>query len=171
MVGAAVRGLENPVAVAVEACPALAPADPARGLRAAHRAAGALHGREERRLRGLAELGVHFEEDGRRVHLPLARPASERETLREREEARRRLVAEPARAEVDAHPDTALLVLHEVHVVVAGADRAELRLGELRQLPLRAEARPTDAVENGVVDPLRGRHAHAERDAAGDLPP
>ena len=73
-------------------------------------------------------------------------------------------MAEAARAEVDADPDPALLVLHQVDVVVARADRAELRLGQLRELPLRREVGVADLVEHRVVDPLLRRHAHAERD-------
>jgi hypothetical protein len=38
----------------------------------------------------------------------------------------RRLVAEPARPEVHADPDPALLIFEQVDVVVAGANRAEL---------------------------------------------
>ena len=58
-----------------------------------------------RRPRRLAELGVDLEEHGRRVHLALVRPAVERQSLGQREEARGRLVAEAARAEVDADPE------------------------------------------------------------------
>jgi hypothetical protein len=53
--------------------------------------------------------------------------------------------------------------------VVARADRAELRLRELRELALRCEVRVADLVEHRVVDALRCRHAHAERDPARDL--
>ena len=78
-------------------------------------------------------------------------------------------MAEAARAEVHADPDAAVLVLHHVDVVVARADRAELRLRELRELPLRREVRVADRVEHRVVGPLGRRHAHAERDAPRDL--
>ncbi len=78
-------------------------------------------------------------------------------------------MAEAARAEVDADPDAAVLVLHQVDVVVARADRAELRLRQLRELALRREVGAADLVEHRVVDPLLRRHAHAERDPAGDL--
>ena len=118
---------------------------------------------------GVAELAADLEEHRRRVHLALVRAAVEREALREREEARGGLVAEAARAEVHAHPDPAVLVLHHVHVVVARADRAELRPGELRELPLRREVGVADPVEDRMVGPLGRRHAHAERDPAGDL--
>ena len=116
-----------------------------------------------------AELGVDLEQHRRRVHLALVRLAVEREALREREEARGGLVAEAARAEVHADPHAVVLVRHHVDVVVARADRAELRLRELRQLPLRRELRVADAVEHRVVGALGRRHAHAERDAARDL--
>src|SRR5207244_991615 len=96
-------------------------------------------------------------------------PLAETEALREREEAGRRLVAEAARAEVDADPDAALLVLHQVDVVVARADGAELRLRELRELALRRELGLPDGVEHRVVGPLGRRHAHAEGDPADDL--
>ena len=94
-----------------------------------------LHRRDVR----LAELRADLEQDRRRVHLALLRPAVEGQALREREEARRRLVAEATRAEVHADPDAAVLVLHQVDVVVARADRAELRLCQLRELALRGE--------------------------------
>ena len=70
---------------------------------------------------------------------------------------------------MDADPDAAVLVLHQVDVVVARADRAELRLRELRELALRREVRVADRVEHRVVGALLRRHAHAERDAARDL--
>ena len=128
--------------------------------------AGELHRGDVR----LAELGVDLEQDRRRVHLALVRPAAEREALREREEARRGLVAEPARAEVDADPDPALLVLHQVHVVVAGADRAELRLGQLRRACAAARSpRVRIFSSTGWSVRSRGRHAHAERDPPRDL--
>ena len=78
-------------------------------------------------------------------------------------------MAEAARAEVDADPDPALLVLHQVDVVVARADRAELRLGQLRELALRREVRVADLVEHRVVDALLRRDTHAERDPPRDL--
>ena len=78
-------------------------------------------------------------------------------------------MAEAARAEVDADPDPAVLVLHQVHVVVARADGAELRLGELRELALRREVGVADLVEHRVVDALLRGHAHAERDPPRDL--
>jgi hypothetical protein len=53
--------------------------------------------------------------------------------------------------------------------VVARADRAELRLGELRELALRSEVGVTDPVEHLVVGPLGRGHAHAERDPSRDL--
>ena len=127
--------------------------------------AGELHRRDVR----LAELGVDLEEHRRRVHLTLVGAIAEAQPLREREEPRRRSVAEATRPEMDADPDPALLVLHEVDVVVARPDRAELRLGELRQLALRREFGGTDLLEDGVVDALLRRNTHAERDPARDL--
>ena len=78
-------------------------------------------------------------------------------------------MAEAARAEVDADPDAAVLVLHQVDVVVARADGAELRLRQLRELALRREVGVADPVEHRVVGALLRRHAHAERDPARDL--
>ena len=49
-----------------------------------------------RRDIGLAELRAGLEQDGRRVHLALVRTTVERETLRERQEARGGLVTGPA---------------------------------------------------------------------------
>src|SRR5262249_20114714 len=46
----------------------------------------------------------------------------------------RALMAEPARAEVDADPHVAVLVLEQVDVVVAGADRAELDARHLLEM-------------------------------------
>jgi len=68
-----------------------------------------------------------------------------------------------------ADPEAALLVLHQVDVVVTGADGAELRLRQLGQLALRRELRSADLVEHRVVDPRLRGHAHAERDPARDL--
>ena len=70
---------------------------------------------------------------------------------------------------MDADPDVALLVLHQIHVVVARPDTAELRPGELQELALRLELGGADPVQHRMVDPLLGRDAHAERDPAGDL--
>ena len=118
---------------------------------------------------GLGQLGAQLEEDGRRVHAAFARPPFEGEPLREGEEARGRLVPEAARAEVDADPDAALLVLHQVDVVVAGSYRAELRLGEPGELPLRGELRVADALQHRMVGALPGGDAHAEGDPPRDL--
>ena len=85
----------------------------------------------------LAEPGGGVEDDRRAHHPALVRAAVERQALREREEAGRRLVAEAARAEVHADPDAVVvLVAEQVDVVVAGADGAELLRGE----PGRARA-------------------------------
>ena len=130
---------------------------------------GVVAGQAHRRDVGLSELGVDLEQHRRRVHLALVRTGVERETLREREEARGGLVTEATRAEVHADPDPAVLVLHHVHVMVARAHRAELVLGQLRQLPLRLELRVADVVEHLVLRALGRRHAHAERDAGRDL--
>jgi hypothetical protein len=53
--------------------------------------------------------------------------------------------------------------------VVARADRAELRLGQLRQLALGSEVRVSDLVQHRMIDAIRRRHAHTERDRARDL--
>ena len=98
---------------------------------------------------------VQAEDRRRRVHAAFGHAFLEGASLREREEPRRRLVTEPARPEVNAYPDVTLFVLHEVDVVVARADRAELpaRL-RLQLLPLLAG----DGVPGGV---------HEERVVAG----
>src|SRR5262249_36984189 len=90
------------------------------------------------------------------------------QALGEREEARGGLVAEAARAEVDADPDPAVLVFHHVDVMVARADGAELRLGQLRELPLRREVGVADPIEDRVVASLGRWYAHAERVPARD---
>src|SRR6266702_4017391 len=69
---------------------------------------------------------------------------------------------------MDADPYVAGLVLHQVHVVVARADRAELRLRELREPALGLEVRHADRVEHRMVRALLRGDAHAERDATGD---
>src|SRR5438045_2113555 len=117
----------------------------------------------------LSELAVGVEKDGRRVHRPFLGAILEAQALREREEARRGLVAEAARAEVDADPEEAVLVNEQVDVVVAAADRAELVARELRQLALRRELSVLDHVENRVVDAPAARASDAERDLARDL--
>jgi hypothetical protein len=78
-------------------------------------------------------------------------------------------VAEAARAEMHADPDPALLVLHHVDVVVAGADRTELVGGRLRELALRLELRVLDLVQHRVIDALARGHTHSERNPARDL--
>jgi len=118
-----------------------------------------------------AELGVRAQQHRRRVHLPLRSTALEREALSESEEAGRGFVAEPARAEVDADPDTVLLVGEQVDVVVAGADRPELLGGQVAQLPLRRERRVADLVDDRVVAgaPVVAADAEADaREVAGD---
>lgn len=86
----------------------------------------------------------------------------------EREKARRRLVPEPARAEVHADPDEAVVAREEVDVVVARADRAELVAGDLREPPLRAKAGLEDRLEHRVVDRLGVVAPDAEGDAVDD---
>src|SRR4029079_448642 len=115
------------------------------------------------------KLGANLEENGRRVHLSVVRPPNEGQSLREREEARRGLVSKAARAEVAADPDATLLVLHHVDVVVARADRAELRRRQLVQLALGREVRVSDLVEDRVIATLLRRDSHTERDPVGDL--
>ena len=78
-------------------------------------------------------------------------------------------MTEAARAEVHTDPDAAVLILHHVHVVVARADRTQLRLRQLGELALRRELCRADLVEHPVVDPLGRRNAHAKRDPPRDL--
>src|SRR3954452_2818522 len=118
---------------------------------------------------GLAELGVLMQQHRRRVHLARRRAALEGKPLRERKEPVRGLVAEAARAEVDAHPEPAVLVGQEVDVVVAAADGAELVGREVVELALRGEGGGADLVEHGVVGALAFVAPDAERDAARDL--
>ncbi len=76
---------------------------------------------------------------------------------------------EPAAAKVYADPDEALLVRHQVDVVVAGADRAELGRG-LLAVVLHASGFPGLAVvEQVMLDALVIRSADAERDGSGDV--
>ena len=70
---------------------------------------------------------------------------------------------------MDADPDAAVLVLHQVDVVVARAHCAELRFRELCHPALRVEVRRADLLEDGVVRALVRGDAHAERDATRDL--
>src|SRR5258708_6401749 len=81
--------------------------------------------------------------------------------LREREEAGGGVVSEATRAEVDAHPHVTGLVLEHVHVVVSGADGAELVPRAPSELALRLERSLGDLVEHRVVDLLLRRHAHS----------
>src|SRR5438552_9967876 len=81
-----------------------------------------------RRHVGAAQLRADLEQNRRRVHLPLDPTLAEALALGERKEAGCRLVSEATRAEMDAHPDVTVLVLHQADVVVARADRTELRL-------------------------------------------
>ena len=116
----------------------------------------------------LAELKAGLEQHRRRtVHLALVRLAVEGKAWRERDEARLSRAAEAARAEVDTDPHTVVLVRHQVHVVVARAHGAELRLGELRELPLRSELRGSNPLEHraGLCAPAPERR-HRRRFAA-----
>ena len=70
---------------------------------------------------------------------------------------------------MDADPDPAVLVLHQVHVVVAGSDRAELSRGQVGEAALRREVRAANPLQHRMVGALRGRNAHAEGDPARDL--
>jgi hypothetical protein len=70
---------------------------------------------------------------------------------------------------VDADPDDAFLVLHQVDVVVAGADGAELRRRQVGEAALRREVGRANLLEHLMVRALCRRHAHAERDAPRDL--
>ena len=79
-------------------------------------------------------------------------------------------MAEAPRAEVHADPHATVVVLHQVHIVVARADGAQLRLSHAGQLALRRKPRGADLLQHLVIDPLARRHAHAERDPPGDFP-
>ena len=76
------------------------------------------------------------------------------------------LVAEAARAEVDADPGAAPLVGEQVDEVVAGADRAELRTGQVAERRRRREVPGRGVVEQLVVDRLRVLAPDAERQRA-----
>ncbi len=129
-------------------------------------------GQAHRRDVGLSELGVELEEHRRRVHLALVRACVERETLREREEARGGLVAEATRAEMHPDPDRAgSRPPSRLHVVACPSSpcRAEHQPG-LHQLALRRELRVADRrrAPGGPTAPPAG-HAHAERDPPGRI--
>lgn len=53
--------------------------------------------------------------------------------------------------------------------MVAGADGAQLRLGEAGELALGVELGIADLLEHRVLGPLLRGHTHAERDPARDL--
>src|SRR4051794_22512289 len=114
---------------------------------------------------GLPELAVDAEEDRRAVHLALRRVLPEALAFRERQEAARRLVAEAARAEVDADPDVSIVAVEEVDVVVPRADGPELFRRELVEPALGRERRCLDRVQHA------GLHGHGvlEADAEADL--
>ncbi len=78
-------------------------------------------------------------------------------------------MTEPARAEVHADPDVAVLVVKEVDVMVACPDGAELRRRSARQRALRHELRVADGIEHHVIHRRRGGAAHAEGDGGNDL--
>ncbi len=84
------------------------------------------------------------------------------------QEVRRQLVPEPARAEVHTHPDPVLFVGEQVHVVVAGADRAELLVGERLELRGGGQA-PFVALEHFRVHALLVLLPHPERQPPPDV--
>ena len=69
---------------------------------------------------------------------------------------------------MDPDPDPAAFVLHQVDVVVAGSNGAELVGGVLGELALRLEISRCDLVEHRVIGAL-GRGRPSERDPARDL--
>src|SRR6266545_3839000 len=86
------------------------------------------------------------------MHLTtLPRVRLEGTASRDVQEARRRLVAEAARAEMDANPQHAIRVFQHVDVMVTAADRAELLPRKGEQLALSGHGGVRDRVEHGVV--------------------
>lgn len=79
-------------------------------------------------------------------------------------------MTEAAAAEVHADPNEAFLVAHEVDVVIAGPDRAELAAslllvgGHVRRIPRLI------VIEQVVLNALVVHATDAERDHLGDLP-
>src|SRR3954467_12208277 len=117
---------------------------------------------------GLPELAVDAEEDRRAVHLALRRVLPEALAFRERQEAARRLVAEAARAEVDADPDVSVVAVEEVDVVVPRADGPELARRELVEPALGRERRCLDRFEHVGLHGHRVLEADAEADLVHD---
>ena len=115
-------------------------------------AAGELHRRDV----AAAELAVLVDHRGRHVHAVLAAGGLE--------VAGRAGVAEAAAAEMHADPDEALLVPHQVDIVVARADRAELG-DRLLAIGLHVGLAPrVGVVEQLVLGALVVGAADAERD-------
>src|SRR5262249_18431612 len=80
----------------------------------------------------------------------------------------RTFVAEAARAEVNADPYIAVLVLEQVDIVVARADSAELRARHLLEVT-DAGILPQRTVEDFVVDRLRVGATKPEAHLLGDV--
>jgi hypothetical protein len=98
----------------------------------------------------LAARGVERQHERRRVHLAFAVARIERPPARDVHEPVRGLVAEAAASEMDGDPDPSRLVLEDVDVVVAAADRAELLPREVEQRALAADRRRVNPVEHRV---------------------
>src|ERR1700733_6953488 len=121
-------------------------------------AAGELHRRDV----AAANLGIFVDHGGRHVHAVLAAGRLE--------VARGAGVAEAAAAEMYADPDKVVLVAHQIDIVIAGADGAELRD---RFLPVRLHvglAPGVGIVEQGMLGTLLVTAADAERDSLGYIP-
>src|SRR6185436_13716273 len=118
----------------------------------------------------VGERRAELNRGGRRVHAVIDALAPLLPAL-QREKSGRGLVAEAARAEVDADPEPAVrAILEQVHVMVAAADGAELRLRQREQRSLLRDRAVRDGIEDRrVANRLVVLAAHAERDRAPDL--
>jgi hypothetical protein len=120
-------------------------------------APGKLHGGEI----ALADFGCDREHGGLDVDAVLA--------ARLLEVLGRALMAEPARAEMHADPDEAVLVLEQVDIVVARSDGAELVARHRLEMARIGRAPRLVVVEQIMLDALRIDAADAEADVAADV--
>ena len=109
----------------------------------------------------LAELAVLAQEC--RIDINAVLPSAQADELR------RCLVAEPARSEMHADPDPAVLVLEQIDIVIARADRAELVTRHALEFPDLWNLVPKRAIEELVLDVLGVAPADSERDVLGDV--
>src|ERR1700730_11996426 len=122
---------------------------------------GVAYGELHRRDVAPSDFAVFVDHGRRHVHAVLA--------ARGLEVARRAGVPEAAAAEVNADPDEAVLIAHQVDIVIARSDGAKLRD---RLLPVRAHVRFAPGVviiEQIVLDPLVIGSPDAERDRLVDV--